>query len=58
MIVISTEAAHSFIVSSAVERPPHFVFAVACSFVCHPAGICFFSRRPSSLLAHEGRHFD
>jgi hypothetical protein len=27
--VISTEATHSSIVSRAVERPPHFTFAVA-----------------------------
>jgi hypothetical protein len=27
--VIPTEATHSFIVSSAVEEPPHFAFAVA-----------------------------
>jgi hypothetical protein len=33
--VISTEATHGLIVSSGVERPPHFAFAVAvaCSFV-------------------------
>ncbi len=45
--------------AAAVERPPHFAFAVACSFVCHPAGICFcfcrclfFSCHPSPLPSH------
>ena len=32
--VISTEATHSLTVSCAVERPPHFALAVACS--CRP----------------------
>jgi hypothetical protein len=31
-IVISTEAVHSLIVNSAVEKPPHFVFAI--TFPC------------------------
>src|ERR1700733_15101973 len=31
--VISTEATDSFTVRRGVERPPHFAFAVACSFV-------------------------
>jgi hypothetical protein len=31
-VVISTEVGHSFIVNDAVERSPHFVFAVARSF--------------------------
>jgi hypothetical protein len=31
--VIPTEAAHSLIVSGAVEGPPHFAFAVAVALV-------------------------
>lgn len=43
LAVISTEAAHSLIVSSAVERPPHFALAVA--FNSAP-----YSENPRSLL--------
>jgi hypothetical protein len=33
--VISTGAAHSFIVRCVVERPPHFAFAFAVVFAVH-----------------------
>jgi len=39
-IVISTEETHSFIVSRAVERSPHFAFTVACSFVVRSLVAC------------------
>jgi hypothetical protein len=41
--VISTEAAHSFIVSGAVERPPHFAVAVAFLVVIPERDLLLFS---------------
>jgi hypothetical protein len=41
--VIPTEAAHSLIVSGAVEGPPHFAFAVVFVFVVAPVfALSFF----------------
>jgi hypothetical protein len=51
--IISTEAAHSLIVSSAVERPPHFAFAfsVACFLVVIPKGSAvYFAERPGGPI--------
>jgi hypothetical protein len=43
--VISTEAAHSLIVNSAVERPPYFAVAVAFAFA---VVVAFASRYPKA----------
>jgi len=62
-LVISTEAVHGLIVISAVERPPHFVFAVAFVFLVaiHEGdlllsclcGCLFFCRQPEAIRSHE-----
>jgi hypothetical protein len=62
MRVISTEAAHSPIVSSAAERPPHFAFAFACEFVSAVAvaaafAFGFFSFPPQKcVISTEAAH--
>jgi hypothetical protein len=57
--VISTEAAHSFIVSSAAERPPHFAFAVASLVVAFAFALAFAvtstCRHPDPERSRRGR---
>jgi hypothetical protein len=54
--VISTEAAHSLIVSSAVERSPHFVFAFACLQIHrHHAGRPTSGANPQNWVPHPLR---
>jgi hypothetical protein len=48
--VISTEAAHSFTVSSAAERPPHFAFAVALACLVVVVALAFLVVIPEGDL--------